>query len=160
MVNDRRWECEARSMPDTTPQDIDRWFLLTPDDQPPVIALVIDDGQDDEVTAAVAEETMVPSDRFDGLWGSGERDGHYLLAFRLIETAGGVERTWTTDNIHRPLLEAILTVPHLVALLPKELAGDGRTLDDLLPRLQAALYVEVEERSPQVAHVLAERGDR
>lgn len=75
----------------------------------------------------------------------------------LDAAADGVERTWVTDNLHRPLLEAILTVPHMVALLPLEFAKDLAGLDDLLPRLGGALMILVEDRSPQVAAVLAAR---
>jgi hypothetical protein len=108
---------------------------------------------------AVRTEDSVPSDRFGGLWGSGQRDGFWLVALHLIEYGGGIERQWFTDNIDRPLLETILDVPHLVALVPRELAGDAETLEDVLPRLGGAVIFEVADRSPQVAQILAERND-
>ncbi len=74
----------------------------------------------------------------------------------LIEHGGGIERQWFTDNIHPELLEAILEVPHLVALMPAEIAGDARTGEDLVPRLAGSLFVQVDESPPQVAEILAE----
>ena len=69
------------------------------------------------------------------------------------------ELQFFTDNVHRELLEAILEVPHLVAVLPRELAGDANTYEDMAPRLGGSLMIEVQDRSPQVAKVLAERND-
>ena len=91
--------------------------------------------------------------------GTGERDGYWLVAFQLVELGGGVERQFFTDNIHRELLEAVLDVPHLVAILPRELAGDADTAEDVAPRLGGSLMVEVQDRSPQVERVLAARDD-
>ena len=142
-----------------TPPEIVRWALLAPPGQLPIVVLVIDDSADDEVTSAVAEERRVPSDRFGGLWGSGQRNGNWLVAFMLIEHGGGLERQWFTDNIHRELLEAALEVPHLVALLPAEIASDFKTGAELIPRLGSALFVQVDTPSPQVAEILSERDD-
>jgi len=124
-----------------------------------VIVLVVDDSDDDELAAIFARENMVPAEHFGGVWGTGERDDNWLVGFRLIELGGGVERQIFTDNIHRELLEAILDLPHLVAILPRELAGDARTAEDLAPRLGGALMVECQHHSPQVERVLAERDD-
>jgi hypothetical protein len=124
-----------------------------------IIVLVIDDRDDDELASVIARENLVPSDNFGGLWGSGERDGYWLVAFQLIQLGGGVERKWFTDNIHRPLLEAILDVPHYVSIMPKEIAGDAGTANAIVPRLGGSLMVQVDHRSPQVAEVLAERND-
>jgi hypothetical protein len=146
-------------MADPTPQEVDRWMLFDRDDEPSVIVLVVDDSADDEITALVASEGNVPSEHFGGVWGTGQRDGTWLLAFHLIELGGGVERRWFTDNIYRELLEAILDVPHYVALMPREIAGEARTREDVLPRLGGALFVQVDHRSPQVEQVLGERGD-
>jgi hypothetical protein len=116
-------------MTDDQTTEIEQWVATETPDGEPLIVLVIDD----------------------------EKDGNYVVAFRLIErgTGGdGVERSYWTDNLHRPLLEAIIAVPHLVALLPREFASEIRTLEELLPRLGAALFVKVEDKSPQVQHVL------
>jgi hypothetical protein len=91
--------------------------------------------------------------------GAGERDGYRLVGFRLMERGDGIEREFFTDNIHRALLEAILDVPHLVAILPSELAGNAKTLADVKPRLGGSLIAEVQERSPQVERVLVEHSD-
>jgi len=120
--------------------------------------LVVDDSDDDEVASLVAREDRVPSPNFGGVWGTGQRDGNWVAAFRLIQLGGGIERRWFTSNIERPLLEAILEVPHLVAVMPTEIAGDATRMEDMLPRLGGSLLVLVEHASPQVAQVLAERG--
>lgn len=121
--------------------------------------LVIDDSEDDDIAGVCARENMAPSDSYSGVWRSGERDGSYLADFHLVELGGGLERRWVTDNIHRPLLEAIVTVPHLVAIMPDEIAGTANTAEDLLPRLAGSLLVEVQQAAPQVERMLAERDD-
>jgi hypothetical protein len=146
-------------MLDPEPAEIVRWMLLEPPNDRPIIVLVVEDAEDDEVTAVVAREDHVPSRHFGGLWGTAQRDGSWLIAFRLIELGGGIERTWVTDNLHRELLEAILVVPHLVAIMPHEIAGEAHTAAAVKPRLGGSLMVGVDERSPQVAKVLAERGE-
>lgn len=136
-------------------------MLLLPDEQP-IIILVVDDEDDDDLAAIVAREDMFPSERFGGVWGSGERDGNWLVAFQLIELGAGdtgFSRQYVTDNVHRELLEAVLNVPHIVAIMPGEIAADANTAADVAPRLGGALLVEVEQRSPQVARILAERDD-
>lgn len=124
-----------------------------------IIILVVDDSGDDELAGVIARENIVPSEHFGGVWGTGERDGYWLVAFQLVELGDGVERQFFTDNIHRELLEAVLDVPHLVAILPRELAGDADTAEDVAPRLGGSLIVEVQDRSPQVERVLAARDD-
>ena len=128
----------------------------------PIIILVVDDADDDELAAIVVQEDMFPSERFGGVWGSGEREGNWLVAFQLIELGAGetgFTRQYFTDNIHRELLEAVLNVPHVVAIMPREIAGDATTAADVAPRLGGALLVEIEYRSPQVDRILAERDD-
>lgn len=142
---------------DQSTGEIVRWAVTETPDREPLIVLVIADEEDDPIVSGVASENEVPSSRFAGLWGSGEQDGSYLVAFRLIERGRGdhgVERNYRTTNLHRELLEAIVDVPRLVALLPRGFAGDMRSLGELLPRLGAAPFVLVEHHSPQVQHVL------
>jgi hypothetical protein len=147
-------------MANVAQREVDRWMLMgTPDDGPMMVILVVDDSDDDDLTAAIAREGMVPADHFSGLWGTGEHDGFYLIAFRLIELGGGIEREFFTDNVHRELLDAILVVPHLVAIMPREIAGDAKDPESIAHRLGGAMIVEVQERSPQVAKVRAERDD-
>lgn len=124
-----------------------------------IVILVVDDSKDDALTAVLAKEQLVPNRDFGGAWGTGQEDGHWLIAFLLVERGGGLKREWYTSNIHRPLLEGILDVPHLVAILPKEIAGDARTQEEIAPRLASALIVAVEDFSEPVAEVLAERDD-
>jgi hypothetical protein len=141
------------------PTELIRWMLLPRNEGPSIIILVVDDSEDDELIAILAREDGVPSPNFGGVWGSGQADGNWLVGFHLIQLDGGVERQWFTDNIHRPLLEAVLDVPHLVAIVPEEIAGEAKTAEEIIPRFGGALILEVEDHSPQVAKILAERGE-
>lgn len=84
-----------------------------PESDAMMIILVVDDQDDDELAAIVARENMVPADNFGGVWGTGQRDGYWLVAFQLIELGGGAERRFFTGNVHPELLDAVLDVPHL-----------------------------------------------
>jgi hypothetical protein len=141
------------------PMEIVRWMLWPREDEPSIIILVVDDESDGELASVFAREDHVPSPNFGGVWGSGQQDGHWLVAFHLVEHGGGIERQWYTSNIHRPLLETVLEVPHLVAIIPEEIAGDAKTAEDIAPRFGGALILEVETQSPQVAEILAQRDD-
>lgn len=85
------------------------------------------------------------------MWGTGQRDGSWLIGFHLIELGGGLERRWFTDNIYRELLEAVVKVPHYVAVMPGEIAGDAATIEELIPRFGSCLFVEVQDSSVPVA---------
>jgi hypothetical protein len=140
-------------------EQISYWGILKHSGQD-VIVLVVDDSDDDVLIHLQASENAVPSPRFGGIWLAGQEDGHWTVVFRLIELGAGplgIDRRWSTAYFDEELLSAILFVPHLVAILSEELADNARTLDAILPRLQAALYVEVEHQSPSIATVLAER---
>jgi hypothetical protein len=141
------------------PIEIVRWMVWPREDEPSIVILVVEDVNDDELTSVLAREDHVPSPNFGGVWGSGQQDGYWLVAFHLVELGGGIERRWYTSNIHRPLLEAVLEVPHLVAIVPSEIAGDARTAEEIAPRFGGALILEVVTRSPQVAEILAQRDD-
>lgn len=141
------------------PRDLIRWMLWPDLNGTPLIVLVVDDSDDDEMASVFASETTVPSPNFDGVWGTGERDGNWLVAFRLGRIGGGTDRVWVTDNIHRPLLEAILELPHLVAVVPEEIIGDATLQEDVARRLGSALILEVGAASPEIAQMLSERGD-
>jgi hypothetical protein len=136
-----------------------RWMLWLREDEPSIIIVVVNDSADDELTAIFAHEDRVPSASFGGVWGSGQAEGHWLIAFHLVELGGGVERQWFTSNIHRPLPEAVLDVPHLVAIASEEIAGNAKTAEEIAPRFGGALILEVDTASPQVAEILAERDD-
>jgi hypothetical protein len=133
--------------------------FVRPNNDPSIIVIVIDDSADDDVASIVAREDRVPSPRFGGAWGATDSDGDQLITFRLVELAGGIERVWYTSQIDWMLLDAILEVPHLVAVMPEEIAGDATTVGDMLPRLGGSLMLEVPDASPQVAQVRAERQD-
>lgn len=137
------------------PVELLHWYLLQRTEEPSVIVIVVDDSDDDELTSAIAAEDQVPSPSFRGLWGSGQSDGSWLVAFQLIQLGGALEREWYTTNIHRALVETILDVPHYVSIMPAEIAGAAMTLEAVIPRLGGSLMVEVDHRSPQVAAILA-----
>jgi hypothetical protein len=141
------------------PGEITKWMLWPSESGPPIIILVVDDSEDDELAAVFAREDVVPSPNFAGAWGSGQQDGHWLVAFLLVEREGKMRREWFTSNLHRPLLEAVLEVPHLVAVMPAEIAGDASTAEEIAPRFGSAVILEVEARSVPVAEILAERDD-
>lgn len=143
----------------TSPIEVEQWMLMVAPESGTLIVLVVDDQDDDELTAAVARENQVPADGCTGSWDAGERDGCWLLAFRLVDRSGGWEREFVTDNIYRELLDAVLDVPHLVVIMPREIAGDARTAEEIAPRVAGSLLVEVAQRSPRVAQVRAERDD-
>jgi hypothetical protein len=138
----------------TSAREVERWMLIgNPQSDALVIILVVDDSDDDELAGIVARENMVPADHFDGVWGTGPRDGPWLAEFHLTEVGGGVERKFFTGTVHRELLDAILDVPHLVAIMPLEIAGDAKTAEAVAPRLGGALIVEVRDRSPEIGQV-------
>lgn len=142
----------------TTPRgsgEIIRWALVPRSNEPSVIIIVVDDSDDDALTAAVAREDRVPSERFGGMWGSGQKEGNKLVAFQLIQFGRGVERRWYTESIGRQLLETILDVPHYVSIMPAEIAGNAITVEAMLPRISGSMLVGVEHRSAQVAEILA-----
>lgn len=140
-----------------------RWAIIRIPEHPDIIVLVVDDSEDDEITHLIAAGAEATSGRFGGVWGSGQQNGNWIVAFQLIELGGGragISRRWYTSNVYRELLDAILDVPHLVAILPAEIAGDATTAEDMVQRLAGSLLVGVAHRSPQVTHVLAEINQR
>jgi hypothetical protein len=98
----------------------------------------------------------VPVAGFCGEWGTGQSDGRWLVGFRLFEHGGGFERLLVTGDVDRELLEAILVVPHLVAVVPQAVSKDADAV--LASGLRDALAVEVRQRSSHVARLLAPRG--
>src|SRR5262249_47461149 len=131
-------------MANSATHDVQRWALLQRRDDPPMIILVVDDSDDDELAHAVAREDQVPAEHFGGLWGSQDADS---ATFQLVGLSGAMERTLVIDSVDDELIRAILDVPHLVAIMPSEIAGDARTVEDMTPRLGGALIVEIEHRS-------------
>jgi hypothetical protein len=137
-------------------KEIVRWMPWGRAPEPSILIRVVDDTDDDELTAAIAGENIVPSSSFGGVWGTGQRDDYWLIAFRLVQLGGGLDREWFTSNIHRPLLEAIVEVP---TWSPEEIAGDAKTPESIALRFGGSMIVQVDDRSDAVAEVLAERDD-
>ena len=146
-------------MPDPTPLEIVRWMGMASPDELPIIVLVVDDRDDDELVAIIAQERQVPSPRFGGVWGAGQTDGRPVVALQVSELGGAVERQWFTPDIRRELLEMIVAVPHLVAIMPQEVAGNANTAEAVIPRLRASLMVQVVDGSAPVAEVLEQLGE-
>jgi hypothetical protein len=133
-----------------------RCHLIRAAGAPPIIVWVVDDSADDDLTAAFASETAVPSPRFWGVWGAGE-SGADAIAFRLVDRDTHRERTWWLDAFGPPLLGTILEVPHVVVIQPREIA-DALKLTDatsadvvgLVRSLRGGLFVRVTEQSELV----------
>lgn len=119
----------------------------------PTLVLVIDDSNDIDLMTAIAQGGA-QSRVFAGAW-SALIDGDGDVArFHLIEVVGDLERSWTLPD----WASAQLTVAqgeHLVALLPRELAGDGDG-DMSATVLASALIVRVAP-SEAVAGLLQRR---
>jgi hypothetical protein len=129
-----------------------RCHLIRAAGAPPIIVWIIDDSGDDDLTAAFASETAVPSPRFWGVWGTGAEGGPDAIAFRLIDRDSRRERTWWFDVFGPPLLGAILEVPHVVVIQPRALA-DATSADavGLVRSLRGSgLFVRVTEQSTQL----------
>jgi hypothetical protein len=112
--------------------------------QIPMVVLVVDDSQDDELTTAVAEASNVPADGYGGAWASQAttQDGLTMVKFVLIRLGSGWERAWTLPSPPAEMLDAITGGAHHVAILPRELAGD---LDELnVASLGGSLIVEAQ----------------
>jgi len=120
----------------------------------PVVILVVDSDDDHELSTVLARGNEV-GERYSGEWGSGQSDGGWLVGFRLFRPSSGFERVLTTDAVHRELVEAILDVPHLVAIVPQAMAGETGTPAAIGARLDDSLVIEVEQRSAHVARLLA-----
>jgi hypothetical protein len=128
------------------------------DEDPPTLVLVVDDSADDALTSAIAEEGMVPSERFGGAWAASVtvREGYPrtdAATFLLIEREGGMERRLELSDWIAEHLDVAVRGEHFVAILPEEFA-DVDVLD--IMALGGALFVEVEP-SPSVAKLLQSR---
>ena len=134
-----------------------RCHLIRAAGTPPIVVLVVDDSADDDLTGAFARESAVPSPNFWGVWGTGKHGDADTLAFRLIDRDTHRERTWWLDTFGPPLLGAILEIPHIVVVQPREIA-DALKLSDatsadvigLVRSLRGGLFVRVTEQSGHV----------
>lgn len=127
-----------------------------------VVILVVDDSEDDELVAEIAQEVeadIVPSQRFGGGWSTQAKlmSKTLLLKFHLIRIGGGMERQWTVPEAPAGILDAISEGPHYVAVLPRELAGD---LTEVNPAsVGGAMIVQVVGGSEAVSKARAALGD-
>jgi hypothetical protein len=112
-----------------------------------VVILVVDDQEDDDLVAEVAQEVgadVVPSQRFGGGWSSQAKfmSKSLLLKFHLIRFDGEMERQWTVPEAPPEILDTISGGSHYVAVLPRELAGN---LADVNPAsVGGAMIVQVD----------------
>jgi hypothetical protein len=139
-----------------------RSHLIRAAGSPPIIVWVVDDSADDDLTAAFARESAVPSPNYWGVWGAGKNGTADAIAFRLIDRETHRERTWWMDTFGPPLVGAILEVPHVVVVHPREIAdalklADATSADvvGLLRSLRGGLFVRVTERSTLVRDAFA-----
>lgn len=107
------------------------WRLLPRADGLPVIMLT------------TRAEHRGPRGGARGEWGTGQRNGSWLIGFRLFAPDDDLEQLLLTDDVSESLLEAILDVPHLVVIVP---------------RLGDPVVARVTERSSHVARLLSPRG--
>jgi hypothetical protein len=122
----------------------------------PMLVLVVDDSDDDELVAAMAEADEVPAVGYDGLWDALDTGDHHTLKFRLVRMADAWERAWTYIDPPRDMVETITAEAHHVAILPREFAGDLGNFD---PRsLAGAVIVEVAVGEPGAAALRALSG--
>jgi hypothetical protein len=115
----------------------------------PMIVLVVDDSQDDELVSVIAAAKKVPADDFGGGWGS-RVFPQVAARFTLERLSGGFIRRWILPGLDDQIIE-ISQQPHYVAVLPKELAGDLSQFTDV-SRLGGAIIAAVH---PTVALVAA-----
>jgi hypothetical protein len=132
---------------------------IVPGRQDLVIVLVVDDSGDDELTAAMASQKDVPSERWRGAWKGEVRllgdDNGDTATFVLLDQETEREREWAMENWDLSVLEAAASGDHYVALLPVELAGG---LAQLNPKvLMGALIVLTSNGAPGLASILAVR---
>jgi len=133
-----------------------RWIVCPRSTDLPIVVLVVDDGDDHDL-AAVLAQNHVPNNGFRGEWGAGQGNGRWLVGFRLVMPVDCFARLLITD-VRRELLEAIIDVPHIVAIVAQATAGDASTAAAIALRLGGSLTVEVAHRSAHVARRLAPRG--
>lgn len=117
--------------------------LVPRPDNLPLIVLVVEDSEDDELTSIIAEASAVPSPDYSGGWGAmvkGSAEG-FQLTVKFLLIGEEWERQWTLPDISKEILSAIMGGTHNVAILPRELAGDlEQPLE--LPRIAGALIIE------------------
>jgi hypothetical protein len=107
---------------------------------PPVVLIVVDDSEDDELVSIMATASNVPADDFGGGWASGLFSG--VVRFKLERLSGGFEREWTLPGLNEDVVAAS-TQSHYVGLLPLEMAGDLSSFQvSDLNRLRGGMIVQ------------------
>ena len=139
-----------------------RCHLIRASGSPPVIVWVVDDSADDDLTSAFARESAVPSPNFWGVSGAGKNGDADAIAFRLVDRDSHRERTWWMDTFGPPLLGAILEVPHIVVVHPREIADALKLTDtssaDVVGLLALPARRPVRPRHRAVHHVRDQYG--
>jgi hypothetical protein len=94
----------------------------------PIVVLVVEDADDDELVSVIAAATMVPAEGYGGAWAAQVTQGGLTIKFHLIRLDGSWERAWTLPDPPDEMLDATTGGAHYVAILPHEFAGE---LDEL-----------------------------
>jgi len=85
----------------------------------PIVVLVVDDSDDDELARLLAGRDVVAARDHDGAW-SGQVDCDGLIVkFSLIRHDGAWERKWTYTDPGDSVLNAITAGAHHVAIMPR-----------------------------------------
>jgi hypothetical protein len=123
--------------------------LIPRPDQLPLLVLVVDDSDDDELVSVIADAATVPASGYEGAWTARATvfEPSLAIKFHLTRAGDGWVRRWTLEDPAGDILDTITDLTHNVAVLPKELAGDQPGL--LLTSLGGAIIVEA-PATPQI----------
>lgn len=131
---------------------------LVPRDAPqlPMVLLVVDDADDDELVETTAHAGIVSAEGFVGAWHSLGRavEPRLTLKFVLTRTADRWSRAWTYENPPEAMV-VIAAAVHHVAILQREFAGDLSEFNR--HSLAGALITEVDLPAPGKASLLSQR---
>jgi hypothetical protein len=150
-------------MDSRTAHQVFTWATLNTGDDGTLVMLVGDLPRPmrfagDPTTAAAT------SDTFGGAWFGARWDGVPVLAFGLVELddAAGAIAAWCVADPPPSLIDAALDVPHVVAVIPSDVAGVeafGRDAEASVALLAYATMVEASHQAPSLL-TLAESYDR
>jgi hypothetical protein len=113
----------------------------------PIVVLVVDDSEDDELTRLLVSGDTVAASDYEGAW-SAEIDGERLIVkFSLMRRNGEWERRWTYTDPGGSVLDAISAGSHHVAIVP--LSGD--LSDFVRDGVRGAIIVDAQTSSAVVA---------
>jgi hypothetical protein len=131
-------------------------IVLRDEPELPIVVLVVEDSEDDELVSVMAEATDCPATGYGGAWAAQVKPDGLTIKFLLIRLGGGWERAWTFPNPPEQMLDAIGGGPHHVAILPRELAGD---LDKLAPASLGGSVI-IEAQASESVRAAREAHDR